>query len=254
MPIENPSAGLAKPATEFSRQENQSSGNKLDFENTLCFEDASRGFIGTIPDARITTDDGRVVWDVSAYHFLESETAPDSVNPSLWRQARLNHFHGLFEVTDGIYQVRGFDIANLTIIEGKSGVILIDPLMNSETAKAAFGLYCSHRGERDVKAVIYSHSHPDHYGGVEGVITPQQAANREVHVIAPDGFLEAAISETILAGVPMRRRAMFQFGPALPPGPCGHVDSGLGKSVGRGTTSVIAPNWLITQAIESHVP
>ena len=253
MSVDKVPGGTPNEATEYTRQENQRSGERLDFENTLCFEDAARGFIGTIPDARVTTDDGRVVWDVSAYRFLECEEAPDSVNPSLWRQARLNNFHGLFEVADGIYQVRGFDIANMTIIEGDSGVILIDPLMNSETAKAAFELYCTHRGQRTIKAVIFSHSHPDHYGGVEGVITPQQAANGDVHVIAPDGFLEAALSETILAGVPMRRRAMFQFGPALPPGPCGHVDSGLGKIVGRGTTSVIAPNWLITESLETHV-
>ena len=242
-----------QPASEFTAAANQQVADYLDFENQECFEDARRGFIGTIPDARVTTEDGRVVWDVSAYEFLEQETAPDSVNPSLWRQARINHLHGLFQVAEGIYQVRGLDIANLTILEGDSGVILIDPLMNSETAKAAFALYCEHRGARPIRAVIYSHSHPDHYGGVEGVITPQQAASGAIHVIAPDGFLEAALSETILAGVPMRRRAMFQFGPAIPPGTCGHVDSGLGKRVGRGATSLIAPNWLITDDIENHV-
>ena len=135
--------GTPNEATEYTRQENQRFGGRLNFENTICFEDAARGFVGTIPDARVTSDDGRVVWDVSAYRFLEQEQAPDSVNPSLWRQARLNNFHGLFEVAVGIYQVRGLDIANMTIIEGDSGVILIDPLMNSETAKAAFELYCA---------------------------------------------------------------------------------------------------------------
>ena len=242
-----------KSATEHTIAANEALGSQLDFENKSCFDDASRGFVGSIPNARITTEDGRVVWDVSAYRFLEEESPPDSVNPSLWRQARLNDHHGLFQVTEGIYQVRGFDIANMTIIEGKTGVLIIDPLMNTETAKAAIDLYRVHRGDRSVHTVIYSHSHPDHYGGVEGVITPEQALNGEINVIAPDGFLEAALSETILAGVPMRRRAMFQFGPALPPDPCGHVDSGLGKRVGRGTTSLIAPNWLITQDLETHV-
>ncbi len=243
-----------KPATPHTITANQQLGAKLDFDNVSCFDDASRGFIGTIPDARITTADGsRVVWDVSAYRFLEAEAAPDSVNPSLWRQARLNGHHGLFQVTEGMYQVRGFDIANITFIEGETGVLIIDPLMNTETAQAALSLYRSHRGDRPVHSVMYSHSHPDHYGGVEGVITPEQAASGAVHVIAPDGFLEAALSETILAGVPMRRRAMFQFGPTLPPDPCGHVDSGLGKRVGRGTTSLIAPNWLIKQDLETHV-
>ena len=193
-----------------------------------------------------------MVWDLASFAFLEAETAPDSVNPSLWRQARVNRIHGLFEVTERMYQVRGFDIANMTIIEGDSGLILIDPLMFSETAAAALALYRRHRGERPVKAVIYSHSHPDHYGGVEGVITPEDAASGSIQVIAPEGFLEAAMSETILAGVPMRRRAMFQFGPTLERGPRGHVDNGLGKSIGRGTTSLIAPNMTISQSVEHH--
>ena len=160
-----------KSATEHTIAANQQLGEQLDFDNKSCFDDASRGFIGTIPDARITTEDGRVVWDVSSYRFLEEESPPDSVNPSLWRQARLNDNHGLFQVAEGIYQVRGFDIANMTLIEGTTGVVIIDPLMNTETAKAALTLYRSHRGERPVHTVIYSHNLPDHYGGIEGVIT-----------------------------------------------------------------------------------
>ena len=178
-----------------------------------------------------------MVWDLSAFAFLENIESPDSVHPSLWRQARLNRIHGLFKVCDRMYQVRGFDIANITIIEGDTGLILIDPLTVCEAAAAALALYRQHRGDdKPVRCVIYSHSHTDHYGGVEGVITPAQAASGEVQVIAPDGFMEAAIAENILAGVPMRRRGMFQFGPTLAPGPRSHVDSGLGKAMGRGTS------------------
>ncbi len=244
---------VLKPASLHTCQTNAAQVARLDFSDESCFDDAQRGFVGSIPDARITTPDGRVVWDLSAFAFLEHIESPDSVHPSLWRQARLNRIHGLFKVCDRMYQVRGFDIANITIIEGDSGLILIDPLMVCEAAAAALALYRKHRGERPVRSVIYSHSHTDHYGGVEGVITPAQAASGEVRVIAPEGFMEAAIAENILAGVPMRRRGQFQFGPTLSPGPRSHVDSGLGKVTGRGTTSLIAPNMLITQAVETHV-
>ncbi len=242
-----------KPASPHTCRANAALAATLDFSDDSAFEDAQRGFIGTIPDARIATPDGRVVWDLSAFAFLETIEAPDSVNPSLWRHARINRIHGLFQVSDRIYQVRGFDLANITIIEGDSGLILIDPLTYCEAAAAALALYRQHRGDKPVHTVIYSHSHTDHYGGVEGVITPEQAASGAVKVIAPDGFMDAAISENILAGVPMRRRGAFQFGPTLKPGPRSHVDSGLGKAIGRGTISLIAPNWLITQAVERHV-
>ncbi len=242
-----------KPASLHTCQANAALAATLDFGDDGAFDDAQRGFVGTIPDARIATPDGRVVWDLSAFAFLETIEAPDSVNPSLWRHARINRIHGLFRVSDRIYQVRGFDLANITIIEGDTGLILIDPLTYCEAAAAALALYRTHRGDKPVHTVIYSHSHTDHYGGVEGVITPEQAASGQVKVIAPDGFMDAAISENILAGVPMRRRSAFQFGPTLQPGPRSHVDSGLGKAIGRGTTSLIAPNWLITQAVERHV-
>ena len=151
--------------------------------------------------------------------FLEALDPPDSVNPSLWRMARLNRIHGLFQVCERIYQVRGFDLANITIIEGDTGLVIIDPLTVCESAAAALALYRRHRGDWPVRCVIYSHSHVDHYGGVEGVVTPQEVAAGEVRVIAPEGFMEAAVSENVLAGVPMRRRAMFQFGPTLAAGP-----------------------------------
>ncbi len=241
-----------KPASLHTCRANAALAAQLDFSDASAFDDAQRGFVGSIPDARISTPDGRVVWDLSAFAFLEKVEAPDSVNPSLWRHARLNRIHGLFKVCERMYQVRGFDLANITIIEGETGLILIDPLTYCEAAAAALALYRQHRGDRPVHTVIYSHSHTDHYGGVEGVITPEQAASGVVKVIAPDGFMDAAMSENVLAGVPMRRRSAFQFGPTLPAGPRSHVDSGLGKAMGRGTTSLIAPNWLITQPMERH--
>ncbi len=241
--------GAASPHTCRS---NAAQAVRLDFSDDRCFDEAQRGFVASIPDARITTPDGRVVWDLSAFAFLENIEAPDSVHPSLWRQARLNRIHGLFKVCERMYQVRGFDIANLTVIEGDTGLILIDPLTFCEAAAAALALYRKHRGERPVHTVIYSHSHADHYGGVEGVVTPEQVARGEVRVIAPAGFMDAAMAENILAGVPMRRRAMFQFGPTLAPGPRSHVDSGLGKAMGRGTSSLIAPTQSIEQPVERH--
>ena len=242
-----------KPASAHTCCLNRKVFSTLDFSDRESFEDAGRGLIGSIPDARILGGRGQVVWDLSSFGFLEDEQSPDSVNPSLWRQARLNRLHGLFKVTDRLYQVRGFDLANMTIIEGDSGIVIIDPLMFTETAAAALALYRAHRGERPVRAVIYSHSHTDHYGGVEGVITPAQAASGEVAVIAPEGFMHEVISENVLAGVPMRRRAMFQFGPTLARGPLGHVDSGLGKVTGRGTQSLIAPNRIVSQPTETLI-
>ena len=253
MAISQDPGSVLKPASLHTCQTNTAMAARLDFSDESCFDEAQRGFVGSIPDARITTPDGRVVWDLSAFAFLENIESPDSVHPSLWRQARLNRIHGLFKVCDRMYQVRGFDIANLTIIEGDTGLILIDPLTVCEAAAAALALYRTHRGiDKPVLCVIYSHSHTDHFGGVEGVITPAQAASGEVQVIAPEGFMEAAIAENILAGVPMRRRAAFQFGPTLAPGARSHVDSGLGKAMGRGTSSLIAPNRLITQPVERH--
>ena len=243
---------VLKPATLHTCRTNAAAAARLDFADDSCFGDAQRGFVGSIADARITAPDGRVLWDLSAFAFLEQIESPDSVHPSLWRQARLNRIHGLFQVCERIYQVRGFDIANITIIEGDTGLILIDPLTVCEAAAAALALYRQHRGDRPVHTVIYSHSHADHYGGVEGVVTPEQVARGEVQVIAPAGFMDAAIAENILAGVPMRRRALFQFGPTLAPGVRQHVDSGLGKAMGRGTSSLIAPTRSIEQPVERH--
>jgi alkyl sulfatase BDS1-like metallo-beta-lactamase superfamily hydrolase len=218
--------------------------------------DATRGFLGTVPDAEVTGADGRVVWSQRPYGFLDDEAAPATVNPSLWRQARLNRTHGLFQVSDRIFQVRGFDLANITLIEGDEGLIALDALTVADTAAAALALYRRHRdpdGRRVLHTVVYSHSHADHFGGVLGLVSPDDVAAGRVQVIAPDGFLDAAVAENVIAGVPMMRRAQFQFGHTLPRGPAGQVDAGLGKTMPLGRPGLIAPTRLVTQPFERHV-
>ena len=242
-----------RPATPATRASNQELVSSLDFSDTEDFDDAMRGFVGSLEDGTVLAANGRTVWSMAPYAFLESEDAPATVNPSLWRQSRLNRIHGLFQVCDRIWQVRGLDIANITLIEGDTGLIVIDPLTFVEAARAALELYYTHRPRRPVVAVIYSHSHTDHYGGALGVVSEAQVAAGEVEVIAPSGFMQAAISENVLAGVPMRRRAQFQFGNTLAPGVESHVDSGLGKGIGRGTTSLVPPTRTIDAPRERHV-
>lgn len=238
------------PAHPETRRAHAALTAELDFTDRRDFDDAQRGFIDTLPDAHIEADAGGVSWSLRPYAFLSTE-APETVNPSLWRMSQLNAIHGLFQVTERVYQVRGFSLANVTFIEGDAGVIVIDPLQFTEHARAAIALYRKHRGPRPVTAVIYTHSHRDHYGGVRGVIT-EADVERGIPVIAPNGFTEESFSESILAGVPMRRRAMFQFGWSLAPGVMSHVDSGLGKAVGRGGDGFIPPTQLIREPVERH--
>ena len=193
-------------------------GKQLPFEDTQDFEDARRGFIATLPEVTLKTPDGRVIWDLGPYRFLDRERPPATVNPSLWRLARLNLTNGLFQVADRIYQVRGFDASNMTIIEGETGLIILDPLISTETAKAALDLYRRHRAHKRVVAVIHTHSHVDHYGGVKGVTSEEEVKAGKVKVIAPDGFLEEAISENVFAGNAMNRRSLYMFGGYLPQG------------------------------------
>ena len=239
------------PAHPDTLRANARLAAELDFDDRRDFEDAERGFIATLPDAHIEADSGGVSWSMKPYGFLSGK-APETVNPSLWRMSQLNAIHGLFQVVERVYQVRGFSLANVTFIEGDTGVIVVDPLQFTEHARAAIQLYRKHRGERPVVAVIYTHSHRDHYGGVRGVIS-EADVDRGVPVIAPFGFTEESFSESILAGVPMRRRALFQFGWSLEPGAMAHVDSGLGKAVGRGGDGFIPPTRLIADPIERHV-
>ncbi|WP_394778722.1 alkyl/aryl-sulfatase [Undibacterium sp.] len=227
----------------------------LPFANKQDFDDARYGFIDTLPDALIAGPAASPVpaWNMKPYGFLQKDAAPDTVNPSLWRQAQLNSIHGLFKVTDRVYQVRNFDISNMTIIEGDKGLLIIDPLLTKETAAAALALYYKHRPKKPVLNVIYSHSHADHFGGVKAVVDAADVAAGRAQVIAPDGFMEHAVAENIIAGNAMSRRAQYQFGALLPPGEKGQVDTGLGKALSRGSLTLIAPNLLIKQDMEKHV-
>ncbi len=218
---------------------------RLPFHDRADFDDADRGFLGTLEDPAIRGEDGDVVWDASTYDFLAGE-APASVNPSLWRQSILAAKHGLYEVVEGIYQVRGLDLAVMTMIESDSGVIVVDPLVSAETAAAALALYAAHRGERTVRAVLFTHSHVDHFGGVFGVTTQEDVDAGRVEIIAPEGFVEHAASENLYAGTAMIRRAAYMFGAALERGPRGQVGTGLGTTNSTGHIGMMSPTILIT--------
>ncbi|OWT66342.1 hypothetical protein CEY11_00990 [Candidimonas nitroreducens] len=243
---------MTNPALPATRAAQSAARNNLPPEDGQDELDVRRGFIATFPDAEIRDSNGELVWGLSDYAFLGVEEAPDSVHPSLWRHARLNMAHGLFKVTERIYQIRGFDLSNMTIIEGDTGLIIIDPLTCSETAAAGLKLYLKHRPRKPVEAVIYSHSHIDHFGGVKGVIDESDVESGKVCVIAPAGFMEHAISENVLAGPAMTRRLQFQFGNTLDRNACCQIDSGLGKNVPRGTVTLIAPTRLIEDEVERH--
>src|SRR3984893_165731 len=223
------------------------------FSDRGDYDDVSHGFVATIPDALIKDADGHLIWDMSAYSFLQADNAPDAVHPSLWRLAQLNCQHGLFQVCERIYQIRGFDIANITIVEGNTGIIVIDTLSVAETAKAGMELYFRQRGKRPIIAVIYTHTHADHWGGVGGVLTEEDAATGRVQIIAPDKFLDFAVSENVIAGNAMARRAQYQFGLRLPKGIRGQVDAALGKTIARGTMTLFPPNDLIRETGERRV-
>lgn len=238
------------PVSEAIIQSNLKVLATLPFADTRDFENASRGLIARHGGGTITDDNGHVVWDFNRYDFLTGD-APVSVNPSLWRQGLLNCQQGLFEVVEGIYQVRGFDIANITFIETDTGVVIMDPLTAAETASAAHALYTEHRGARPVKAVIYTHSHADHFGGVKGVITQEQADSGEVLVIAPEGFTEHAVAENVYAGTAMARRAAYMYGAALPASEFGQVGAGLNQTLATGSITLIAPTVLISTTGET---
>ncbi|MET0676760.1 MAG: MBL fold metallo-hydrolase, partial [Bradyrhizobium sp.] len=204
--LQSPATAQTKDAEPASRAVNDSFLQALPFNERADFDDAIRGFIATVPDGTIPGPGGKPAWDNNQYDFLKNEQAPPTVNPSLWRQARLNAINGLFKVTDRVYQVRGLDISNMTIIEGDAGLILIDPVLTNETAKAALELYRKNRPAKPVVAVIYTHSHADHFGGGKGVITEEDAKSGKVKVIAPDRFMDYAVAENIIAGNAMGRR------------------------------------------------
>jgi alkyl sulfatase BDS1-like metallo-beta-lactamase superfamily hydrolase len=212
----------------------------LDYEDRQDFEDVERGFIATLSDPLVRNAEGVVVWDADAYDFVHGD-APATVSASLWRQGKLVARHGLFEVVPGIYQARGMDISNVSFIEGDTGVIIIDPLMSTETAAAALALYREHRGDRPVSAVIHTHSHADHYAGVAGV------AASDTPIIAPAGFLEHSVSENVYAGAAMSRRAAYMYASDLGASPTGQMGVGLGMATSMGTMSLMAPTLDVTR-------
>lgn len=248
-------------ATEITKQLNAAWYDKLDFSDKKEFENATKGLIEAPESVVIYNKDGSVAWSVDAFGDVSGE-APETVNPSLWRDTQLNAYAGLFEVCDGIYQVRGYDMANATFIKSDNGWIVFDVLMCVEDMKEALALMESHFGKIDVKAVLYSHSHIDHFGGVEGLITKDQVADAKlsledqmasgkIPVIAPEGFLEHAVSENVYVGMAMARRAQYQYGSLLEKGANGAVAMGIGLGQSVGTVSLIAPTFEVTDDVKS---
>lgn len=237
----------SKPATEATKAANAKLRDYLNFNDRSDFEDATRGFIGAPNVVTIKNDKGTVVWDLEQYktYIGDDKPAPDTVNPSLWRNAQLNMKHGLFKVHDKIFQVRGYDLSNITFIQGNTGWIVFDPLISAETAKAAFDLVTQHLGRRPIHAVIYSHSHVDHYGGVRGVVDEADVKAKKVQILAPEHFSEHAISENVIAGSAMSRRAVYMYGAILPRNPQGGVNGGLGQTTSVGTSGLIEPTRFI---------
>lgn len=233
-------------ASEATRAAQAEIAKRLPLGDPRDEANVMRGKLAEIPGGVILSKDGKTVWDRRPYAFLDAKEAPDTVNPSLWRQARLNAVHGLFEVVPGkIWQVRGYDISVMTIIRGKTGWIVVDPLLSEEAAAASWKLFAdtveAKAGKLPIRAVIFSHSHSDHFGGVGGIVTPEQVKAQKIRIIAPHGFSEEATSENVLAGTAMGRRALYMFGSILPPGPAGQVDTGLGPKLSSGTIGYMEP-------------
>ena len=231
---------LPKAATESTRQKNSALDGRV--FDPLDLERVRRGFIAARTEPLILDQQNRKVIDTASYDFLrDGRECPDTVNPHLWRHATLNAHHGLFNVAPNVWQVRGYDISNITFVRGEKGWVVIDPLTADSTARASLELISRHVEQRPVTAVIYTHSHADHFGGVLGVTSTEDVEAGRCQIIAPQGFLHEAIAENVIAGVAMSRRAAYQFGPLLAPGPRGHVDSGLGNSTPTAAPSLIAP-------------
>ncbi|QIK52855.1 MBL fold metallo-hydrolase [Dysgonomonas sp. HDW5B] len=225
--------------------------SNLPFEDKQDFEEQKKGFIAAPDFKQIMAEDGHVAWDMGRYDFLLDGKDFYSINPSVQRQAILNMNYGLYEVLPGIYQIRGFDLANISFIKGDTGWIIFDPLTCKETAAAALKFINEQLGERPVVAVVYSHSHGDHFGGVRGVVDEADVVNGKIKIIAPEGFMEHAIAENVYAGTAMSRRMFYQYGVLLPADPHGHVDQSIGKNTSSGNLGLIEPNMIITKDIDT---
>lgn len=247
-----PAPDAAKPATAATLAAQRAAAASLPQDDGRDATFAKQGFLGTRADPLIKAADGRPVWNLAAYDWVAG-AAPDTVNPSLWRHIGILRQHGLFQVADGVWQVRGFDISNMTVVRGNSGWILIDPLTGRETARAALDLVNEKLGKRPVTAVIYSHSHGDHFGGVRGVVDEADVKAGKVAIIAPAHFMAETVSENIMAGAAMGRRVNYQFGTGLQPGPQGQISSGIGSAVSGSEITLISPTDTINRTGESRV-
>lgn len=235
-----------KGATQITKEINKNMYSLLDFTNREEYECAEKGLITAPENLEITDENGKVIWSQKAYSFLDEATA-DTANPSLWRNTQLNHIYGLFEVTDGIYQVRGYDMSNITFIKGDTGWIVFDPLMTVECSQAAKALVDQQLGEYPVKGVVISHSHVDHYGGIKGVVSEEEVEKNNIPIIAPENFEEHAISENVFAGNAMSRRATYQYGTMLDQSDTGALSIGIGMGQSKGTVSYISPNKTVKE-------
>lgn len=241
-------ADQAPAASEATKAAHAEILETYPFEDTQDFENARRGFIAPLPNNRTVTDaDGNVVWNLERFSskILQDMDAPETVNPALWRMAQLHMITGLFEVTPGIFQVRGYDLSNMTIVEGDEGITIYDPLISAETAKAALDLNYAERGHKPVKAIMLTHSQIDHFGGIRGVVDEADVKSGEVPIYAPEGFTEHAVAENVMAGTAMSRRASYMYGNLLPSGPEGNMTAGLGISTSAGTVTLIEPTHII---------
>lgn len=242
-----------KEATQFTKEKNDAVYTALDFGDKEEFDCAQKGLIAAPEALELKDENGKVIWSQKAYSFVENGAeAPATVNPSLWRDTQLNHIYGLFEVTDGIYQVRGYDMSNMTLIEGKTGWIVFDPLMSMECSKAAMQLVEEHLGKRPVTGIVISHPHVDHYGGIKGIVSEEEVTDRKIPIIVPDGFEEHAISENVYAGNAMGRRANYQYGTMLESAPQGTLAMGIGMGQSKGTITYITPNDVIKETGEKR--
>ena len=249
----------SKPATQYTIDANQQVYALLDFADTTELENANRGFLAAPDTMDLRDEEGRAVWTQDAYAFLDKD-APDTANPSLWRNAQLNHIYGLFEVTDGIYQVRGYDIANITFVRSEHGWIVMDCGSSRYTAEEALKFFRSEMGDGRIVAVVVSHAHVDHYGGIEGLIAPEEVADRSLPldeqlasgktaIIVPKGYADAVMKENVFVGTAMKRRAFFQYGSMLPYGEQGRLSVGIGLTAVQNGVGYIAPSYEVAEPV-----
>lgn len=241
-----------KAATAVTAQRNSEATLDLPPDDGEDFADAERGLLAAFEPGIVSGPDGSPVWDMESYSFLAGDP-PDTVHPGLWRQSRLNRIAGLFEIAPGFYQLRGFDLSNMHVVEGEQGIVVIDPLISAETAAAALALYRRERGERPVTGLIYTHSHIDHFGGAKGVVSAEEVEERGIPVLAPTGFLHHAVSENVFAGTAMGRRAAYMYGARLERGSDGQVGTGLGQTTSLGTMTLIPPNLEVTESGQEEI-